>query len=183
MKTSRVFLTGLTLVSATALASCAILDPGETGLSPDQEIVVTSSEAPVFQPQETSEKHIKENLGQTIKDEGLGLEFTFQGVYSDDIQGTVVTVEAKNVNDVPFPSDALGDAKLEITDGMGGWTTIDQLPYDPEVNTTVNAPGLDMPLGSQATTNLQYRFDTYVDNVWSARFSLGNIVWEGNLNL
>lgn len=183
MTVSRLFLTGSLLATAAALASCSVLDPGEAGLSPDEEIVVTSSEAPSYQSQETETTTLTEDSNQRIKDEGLGVEFQFQGVYADDIQGTVVTVAAKNVNDVPLPPEALGEPTLEIADGQGGWTAVDSVPYDAEVNTTVNAPGLDKPLGTQATTNLQYRFNTTVGNLWSARFSLGNIVWEGNLNL
>lgn len=162
-----------------ALASCSILEPEETGLTPDEEIVVTSSEAPSFESKEVANKDVTSNLADPVEDEGLGVTFIFQGVYSDDVQGTVVTTEITNNNDVPLPPDALANPTLRLSDG----SEVALLDYDPAVNTTVNPPGLDYPLGVGASTNLQYRFDTPVGNMWDAEFSLGNVTWKGNLNL
>ena len=82
-----------------------------------------------------------------------------------------------------MPPDSIGAPVLEVADGNGGWTEVEQLPYDPEVNTNLMAPGLDLPLGAGASTNLQYRFDIAPGNLWNARLKMGNVMWEGDMNL
>lgn len=173
---------GLVPVCALGLAACSVLEPGEAGLSPDEEITVTSSEMPDFEPEDVPDKEVKDDLTQTVKDEGLGVEWTLQGVYADSVQGSVVTVALKNLNDVPLPADAIGQPKLEYRSGSS-FEEVDLLDYDPEVNSDVNPPGLDYPLGEKATTNVQYRVDASPTALTDARLTLGNVTWVGNLNL
>lgn len=181
MKYSRLTLAALTAGSAIALASCSILNP-ESASSPDEDIAVTSSEVPPFQAERTDGVEVTDDLAAPVKDEGLKVEWTLQGVYADDNQGTVVTILVKNLNDVPLPVDAFGNPTLKIGSGSNQ-TDVKQLPYDAEINTNIVAPGLDQPLGAGASTNLQYRFDTSPSNLWNSRLKIGNVTWVGNLNL
>jgi len=43
--------------------------------------------------------------------------------------------------------------------------------------------GLDLPLGSGATTNLDFAFNTTVGNVNAAELQVGNVIFKGSLNI
>ena len=167
------------VIGALTLTGCGSDDGAE---ETDTEIV-SSSQTPEFKEKDVDQKKVKDNLGEPVKDDGLGIEWTLQGVYPDDVSGAVVTVMAKNTNDVPVPPEALDKPKLEIADGNNRFTGIDLIDFTPEQDPSALPPGLDEPLGAGATTNLQYRFDTTAASLWNARLSIGNVVWEGNLNL
>lgn len=173
----------LLLPAVAVLSACSILQPEDTGLTTGEEISVTTSEIPPYEAKDVTNVEVTSNLGEWQKDEGLGVSWQLQGAYSDSIRGTVVTILLRNDNDVPLPTDAIGEPTLERSDGSGSWTRVDLLPYDPEQNSDVVSPGLDFPLGAGASTNLQYRFDITTGNVWNSRLSIGNITWVGNLNL
>lgn len=170
-------------IAGIALAGCSFFDPEPSGLGSDEDLVVETSEVPQYQPEDTDDELVTGDLTNPVEDEGYGVTWWNQGVYQDNITGSVLTIKVRNNNDLPLPADAISDPVLEVADGNGGWTSIDLLPYDPEVNTNLMAPGLDRPLGAGATTNLQYRFDVAPGNLWNARLSIGNVVWEGNMNL
>ena len=170
-------------IAGVALAGCSFFDPEPSGLGSDEDLVVETSEVPQYQPEDTDNELVTGDLTNPVEDEGYGVTWWNQGVYQDNITGSVLTIKVRNNNDLPLPADAISDPVLEVADGNGGWTSIDLLPYDPEVNTNLMAPGLDRPLGAGATTNLQYRFDVAPGNLWNARLSIGNVVWEGNMNL
>ncbi|APT93637.1 hypothetical protein CPHO_03450 [Corynebacterium phocae] len=166
-----------------ALSACAVLQPEEAGLGGGEEIEVTTSVAPPYEPKVVANKEITEPNRDWIKDEGLGVSWKLQGVYADTYRGTVVTVLVRNDNPQPLPPTAIGQPKLERTDGVDGFIPVEPVEYDPELNTDLTPPGLDVPLGSQAATNLQYRFDTGVGSLWKAKFTIGNVTWVGNLNV
>lgn len=170
-------------IAGVALAGCSFFDPEPSGLGSDEDLVVETSEVPQYQPEDIDDELVTGDLTNPVEDEGYGVTWWNQGVYQDNITGSVLTIKVRNNNDLPLPADAISDPVLEVADGNGGWTGIDLLPYDPEVNTNLMAPGLDRPLGAGATTNLQYRFDVAPGNLWNARLSIGNVVWEGNMNL
>ncbi|MGO1374374.1 hypothetical protein [Corynebacterium casei] len=170
-------------IAGVALAGCSFFDPEPSGLGSDEDLVVETSEVPQYQPEDTDDEVVTGDLTNPVEDEGYGVTWWNQGVYQDNITGSVLTIKVRNNNDLPLPADAISDPVLEVADGNGGWTGIDLLPYDPEVNTNLMAPGLDRPLGAGATTNLQYRFDVAPGNLWNARLSIGNVVWEGDMNL
>lgn len=170
-------------IAGVALAGCSFFDPEPSGLGSDEDLVVETSEVPQYQPEDTDDEVVTGDLTNPVEDEGYGVTWWNQGVYQDNITGSVLTIKVRNNNDLPLPADAISDPVLEVADGNGGWTGIDLLPYDPEVNTNLMAPGLDRPLGAGATTNLQYRFDVAPGNLWNARLTIGNVVWEGNMNL
>lgn len=170
-------------IAGVALAGCSFFDPEPSGLGSDEDLVVETSEVPQYHPEDTDDELVTGGLTNPVEDEGYGVTWWNQGVYQDNITGSVLTIKVRNNNDLPLPADAISDPVLEVADGNGGWTGIDLLPYDPEVNTNLMAPGLDRPLGAGATTNLQYRFDIAPGNLWNARLTIGNVVWEGNMNL
>ncbi|CCE53802.1 MAG: hypothetical protein ACTIA3_04915 [Corynebacterium casei] len=170
-------------IAGVALAGCSFFDPEPSGLGSDEDLVVETSEVPQYQPEDTDDELVTGDLTNPVEDEGYGVTWWNQGVHQDNITGSVLTIKVRNNNDLPLPADAISDPVLEVADGNGGWTGIDLLPYDPEVNTNLMAPGLDRPLGAGATTNLQYRFDVAPGNLWNARLSIGNVVWEGDMNL
>lgn len=170
-------------IAGVALAGCSFFDPEPSGLGSDEDLVVETSEVPQYQPEDTDDEIVTGDLTNPVEDEGYGVTWWNQGVYQDNITGSVLTIKVRNNNDLPLPADAISDPVLEVADGNGGWTGIDLLPYDPEVNTNLMAPGLDRPLGAGASTNLQYRFDVAPGNLWNARLSIGNVVWEGDMNL
>lgn len=170
-------------IAGVALAGCSFFNPEPSGLGSDEDLVVETSEVPQYQPEDTDNELVTGDLTNPVEDEGYGVTWWNQGVYQDNITGSVLTIKVRNNNDLPLPADAISDPVLEVADGNGGWTSIDLLPYDPEVNTNLMAPGLDRPLGAGATTNLQYRFDIAPGNLWNARLTIGNVVWEGNMNL
>lgn len=170
-------------IAGVALAGCSFFDPEPSGLGSDEDLVVETSEVPQYQPEDTDDELVTGDLTNPVEDEGHGVTWWNQGVYQDNITGSVLTIKVRNNNDLPLPADAISDPVLEVADGNGGWTGIDLLPYDPEVNTNLMAPGLDRPLGAGATTNLQYHFDVAPGNLWNARLSIGNVVWEGDMNL
>ncbi|MGO1604902.1 MAG: hypothetical protein ACTIKY_09795 [Corynebacterium casei] len=170
-------------IAGVALAGCSFFDPEPSGLGSDEDLVVETSEVPQYQPEDTDDEVVTGDLTSPVEDEGYGVTWWNQGVHQDNITGSVLTIKVRNNNDLPLPADAISDPVLEVADGNGGWTGIDLLPYDPEVNTNLMAPGLDRPLGAGATTNLQYRFDVAPGNLWNARLSIGNVAWEGDMNL
>lgn len=181
MYTSRKAGAGLVALLAFAAAGCSILNPEPTGLG--EEIVASSSEVPSFEAQDIDDKEITSDLGAPVDDEGLGVQWELQKIYSDSVRGSVVTIKLHNKNDVPLPVDAFAEPTLERANGNGGWSTVNLLPYDPQANADVAPPGLDEPLGAGASVNLQYRFDVAPANLWNARLHIGNVTWVGELNL
>lgn len=186
--TTRAAVVAACCATAVLASSCSLLKgeqaPGSVaGGNGAEDIEVTSSTTPEFAPKEVPSQEVTGDLTVTTKDEGLGVEWTFQGVYNEDAGGTVVTVLMKNLGDTKIPAEALDPPKLEVSDGSGGFTEVKQLDYNPEVNTSMQAPGLDLPLGAKSSANLQYLFDTQPANLWDARFTVGNVTWVGDLNI
>lgn len=163
-----------------ALSGCSILQPPDAG--PQDNIVVSSSEPPTFEANDVDVREVTDNLAEPAKDEGLNVEYELQGLYAGG-GGTVLTVKIHNLGELPLPADALAEPTLERADGNGGWAAVDPVPYDPEVNVSLPAPGLDHPLGAGASTNLQYVYNVAAGNLWNARFTIGNVRFVGDLNL
>ena len=46
----------------------------------------------------------------------------------------------------------------------------------------VDFVGLDIPLGPGATFNAKYAFNVATGNLWDARFTIGNVTFQGYLN-
>ena len=170
MKSIRI---GATLaLSALLLAGCNGTGSGE---DPADELEVTTTQTPTFQPQNVSTIEVPATAG-TVTDTGLNVEWTYQGSSYGATGGTVLTFLLKNLNDVPVPPEAIGDPTLERSDGAGGTIDVDLLTSSTITN------GLDVPLGSLATTNVRYTFDVAPGNLWDAEVQVSNVAWSGSLN-
>ncbi len=171
MKSIRI---GATLaLSALLLAGCNGAD--SAGGDPADELEVSTSQTPTLQPQNVSTIEVPVTAG-TVTDTGLNVEWTYQGSSYGATGGTVLTFLLKNLNDVPVPPEAIGDPTLERSDGAGGTIDVDLLTSSTITN------GLDVPLGSLATTNVRYTFDVAPGNLWDAEVQVSNVAWSGNLN-
>ncbi|MBK4138369.1 hypothetical protein GWO53_08315 [Corynebacterium macginleyi] len=182
MKISHTLGAGAVSLLAVTLAGCSILQPEETGLGDN--ITVSSSEESPYQAKDIDDKEVTSNLASPVKDDGLGVSWELQGVYTDyNSGGSVVTILLKNENEMALPTDAFDDPVLERADGNGGWSKVKALPYSENSGSGVEPPGLDHPLGAGASVNLQYRYDVAPGNLWNARLHIGNVTWVGDLNL
>src|SRR5699024_4656902 len=155
-------------IAGVALAGCSFFNPEPSGLGSDEDLVVSTSEVPENQPEETDEQVITGDITAPVEDKGYGVTWWNQGAYQDNISGSVGTINVRNDSELPLRAAAIAAATLEVAEGNGGWSEVDLLPYDPDVNPNVVAPGLDRPLGAGASTNLQYRFDVAPGNLWNA---------------
>ena len=178
MTISRPALGAVGIVAASALLLTACGGDGDgTAPTPTESLEVTTSETPVVEPQDSEPVEAESLRGATV-DPGLNVEMTYQGVASGTYGGSVVTVKVRNLNEEPLPADAIGQAVLRYNSGGGSMTDAEPVSSD---NTDV-VVGLDLPLGSQATVNLQYPFAVSPGNLWDAELKVGNVVWDGNLN-
>ncbi len=160
-------------VSALLLAGCG----GGDG-DPEETLEVTTSETPVAETAQADPVEA-DSPYETVEDPGLEVEWTYQGANFGINGGTVITLAVKNLNEEPLPPEAIGDPTLSRSDGTGG--TIDVDPMSDESSGITN--GLDLPLGSLATTNVRYAFDVAPGNLWDAELQVGNVIFSGNLNI
>jgi hypothetical protein len=159
------------IAAVVVLAGCS----GDDGSTPDTTSVeVTTSTTPVFQPVQVS-PITAPDIGEPVVDPGLNVEYHFQGTGYGTNGGSLVYITVKNLNEAPLPADALGQPTLRVKDYSGSLTDVQPMTGDD------NVP-LDLPLGSGATTNLQWAFNTSNGNLWSAEFKVGNVIFDGNLN-
>ncbi|BAU96635.1 hypothetical protein N24_2373 [Corynebacterium suranareeae] len=163
------------LLAVALLAGCSGESAdSQASVSPDETIEVTTSSTPVFQAEQVAP--ITVPSGETkIQDPGLNVEFIFQGTGYGTNGGSIIYIAVKNLNEAPLPADAIEQPTLQINDYNGNRTNIESLSSDD------NIP-LDLPLGSGATTNLQYTFNTSNGSLSSAEFQIGNVIYTGNLN-
>ena len=161
------------LSSALLLTACGT---DETD-SPEEGIVVTTSETPEAQPAAV-EPVEAETLRGSTEDPGLNVEWVYQGVRSGPTGGSVITVLVTNLNDEPLPPSAIPQPTLSYNSGGGS-----MVDAEPVANEDTDLPlGLDLPLGPGASTNLRYAFNVSPGNMWDAKLQVGNVIWEGNLN-
>ena len=153
----------------TGLAAC-----GEEDTAQKEGLEVTTSQTPDFVPEEAAQKRV-DATEDNVEDPGLHLRYTLQGTVSGQAGGSIITVEVENLNDVPVPPDALAKPALELSDG----STADLM--DAEAAGVAGQDGLGRPLGAGATTNLRYPFNVSPGSLSSATFTLGNVVFEGQL--
>lgn len=162
-------------VSALLLAGCG---NGDDAADSAEDLEVTTSETPTAEP-EAVDPVVADSVYETIEDPGLNVEWTYQGANFGNNGGTVITLAVKNLNDEPLPADAIEEPTLTRSDGAGGTIDVDLLPDSSSGITS----GLDLPLGSLATTNIRYAFDVAPGNLWDAELQVGNVVFDGNLNI
>ena len=161
-------------VSALLLAGCG----GDGNGDAEETISVTTSETPVAEPEEVDPVEA-ESLYETVEDPGLNVEWTYQGANYGTNGGTVITLAVKNLNEEPLPPDAIEPPTLTRSDGMGGTVDVELMDDD----TSGITSGLDLPLGSQAITNIRYAFEDGPGLLWDAELQVGNVIFAGNLNI
>lgn len=184
--THRLATSVVALAVALPLAACAGAEDGAPQDAADQaaEATEVSATSTIGRPQEEFEKKetsaavSTEIQGERVKDPAMDLSYKWQGTSYAPNGGTVVVVAVTNQSDAPMPVDTL-QPKLEYNAGNKDMREAE--PMDAEA-AGLDMVGLDLPLGPGATTNVKYAFDVATGNLWDARFSIGNVTFEGNLN-
>lgn len=168
-----------TIALSASLVSCdKDQDQVSNEITPSEVLEVTTSTTPTFEPKQVEPSETTE-LVKSAHDEGLNVTYTLQGVRYAPNGGSLIYVLITNDNDVPLPPEALSPVILKITDGAGGWIDIDRIADE---NSGVQS-GLDLPLGAHASTNLKYVFDVNTAALWKAKLQIGNVIYDGNLNV
>lgn len=180
--THRLATSVVALAVALPLAACAGSEDDAAGQ--DVEATEVSATSTIGRPQEEFEKKetsaavSTEIQGERVEDPAMDLSYKWQGTSYAPNGGTVVVVAVTNQSDAPMPVDTL-QPKLEYNAGNKDMREAE--PMDAEA-AGLDMVGLDLPLGPGATTNVKYAFDVATGNLWDARFSIGNVTFEGNLN-
>lgn len=131
-------------------------------------VASTTTTAPQFQPDQVDPVRAAV-LSQPQDDPGLHVTFTLQSTdYNSQGAGCVIYVLVENDNDVALPIEALGIPTLTVS-GQA-------VPPVQE-----GSRGLDLPLGAHSAANLAFAFNTSYNNLYAATFTIGNVIFEGNL--
>ncbi len=150
---------GALTVTGALLSGCS----GNGGSDDSAAVAPTTSEAPVFEAKEVDSVNVTD-ISEPQVDPGLNVEVTIQAAGSNpNASGSVIYVLVKNLNEMALPTDAL-TVSLQGASAVSDGTV-----------------GLDLPLGPDASTNLQFAFDASYSDLYSATFTIGNLVYKGNL--
>lgn len=161
------------LATALLLTACGDGDAANT----EESIEVTTSETPVAEARQVEPK-VAENLYRVTTDPGLNVEWTYQGVRPGQTSGSVVTFLVRNLNEEPLAPADIPQPTLRYNSGGGTMTEATPISNEDAALTL----GLDLPLGSGASTNLRYAFNVSTGNLWDAELQMGNVIFEGNLS-
>lgn len=172
------------LVAASlALAACGV-DTADQ-VQPGGELSVTTSATPTVGADEVKDVEpvrAKDTFGP-VEDPGLDVTWHYQGSRASNYGGTLLTIAVTNNNEDPLAPEAIEPPELSYSTGGSSKTQAKLLEVDvPEGSAPAQVP-LDRPLGTGATTNLQYTFDVSQGNLWDAELKIGNVIWSGNLNV
>lgn len=169
--------------SALLLAACGSDDGASTQLTPTESLEVTpTTNNPAPDTREVEPKEVtRPEFREGVVDEGLNVEYHFQGTRAGNYGGTVISVEIKNLNDVPLPPEALGPTSLEYNTGGGEMQEAPLLEAEVPEGAMPLQVTLDLPLGVGASTNLHYTYEVSRGNLWDAEFRIGNVIFTGDL--
>lgn len=152
---------GTIVVISLLLGGCSFF--GGDGSDAAASVSASAAASPVFQAKEVPPITATE-LDKPQTDSGLNVEITLQAAgYNPAGTGSVIYVLVKNLNEAALPTDAL---------------TVHLEGANPITEGTI---GLDLPLGPGAAANLQYAFDAPTSALSNARFTIGNIIYQGDL--
>ncbi|WP_454942587.1 hypothetical protein [Corynebacterium argentoratense] len=171
------------VISGTIAATCLVAC-GDDSQDTSDTLVVTAQPTNPDNPDpapfvaQQVEPIVAPTLYEPIHDPGLNVDWTLRGVSAAPIGGIVVHVDVKNLNESALPTDVV-KATLKTTGYNGQSTNIEPLG---DGQSGVQS-GLDLPLGSGATTNLDFAFNTTVGNVNAAELQVGNVIFKGSLNI
>ncbi|WJZ03327.1 hypothetical protein [Corynebacterium freiburgense] len=167
---------GLTVITATILAGCSVLDLRETPIAQEPSVTASAISQPTFSAKSVDPVEAESIYGKH-HDPGLNVEWTLVGATYAPNGGASVNLYIKNLNDVAIPPDAVNSPKLKLIDYSGNETEVELLD-----EVTAGTPsGLDLPLGSGAKTSVSYVFNTSVGNLYSAELQAGNVIFKGSL--
>ena len=142
---------GTIVVISLLLGGCSFF--GGDGSDAAASVSASAAASPVFQAKEVPPITASE-LDKPQTDSGLNVEITLQAAgYNPAGSGSVIYVLVKN-----------------LTVHLEGANPI-----------TEGTIGLDLPLGPGAAANLQYAFDAPASALSNARFTIGNIIYQGDL--
>ncbi|QYH19374.1 hypothetical protein JKI95_09705 [Corynebacterium aquatimens] len=131
-----------------------------------------------FAAEEVEPSVTNEIKGERVEDPAMELTYKWQGTSYAPGGGTVVVVAITNESDAPMPADTLR-TELKWNAGNKEYRTADPMTAEAA---GVDIVGLDLPLGPGATVNAKFPFDVAAGNLWDAKFTIGNVTFEGNLN-
>ena len=169
--------------SALLLVACGSDGGASTQLTPTESLEVTpTTNNPAPETRAVAPKEVpRSDFRDPVVDEGLNVEYHFQGTTLGDYGGTVVSVAVTNLNDVPLPPQELAAPTLRYNAGGGDMEEASMLEVEvPAGSPPVQVP-LDLPLGAGATTNLHFTYDVSRGNLWDAEFRIGNVIFTGDL--
>lgn len=144
-------------------------------VSPTSTLGLPEKEFAVAEVEPSATNEIK---GDRVEDPAMELSYKWQGTSYAPGGGSVVVVAITNESDAPMPADTLNPT-LTWNAGNKEYRTA-ELKTAEEAG--VDIVGLDMPLGPGATVNAKFPFDVSTGNLWDAKFTIGNVTFEGNLN-
>lgn len=156
-------------------------DPVAAQRSAEEEVSATSTigrPAQEFTSSSVEPAPSTEIKGARVEDPAMELSYKWQGTSYAPGGGSIVVVAVTNESDAPMPVDTLSP-ELKYNAGGGEMRTAEALSAE---EADVDIIGLDLPLGPGATVNAKYAFDVSTGNLWDARFTIGNVTFEGNLN-
>jgi hypothetical protein len=153
-----------TKIGALALAGVLLVScSGGSGTDGSGAVAPSTSVAPAFEAKQVDQVKVS-NISAPQVDPGLNIEVTLQAANSNPAaSGSIIYVLVKNLNEMPLPTDAL-NVSLQGASAVSDGTV-----------------GLDLPLGPSASTNLQFAFDASYSDLYNGTFTIGNLVYEGNL--
>lgn len=153
-----------TMIGALTFAGVLLVGcSGGSGEDGTTAVAPSTSVAPTFEAKEVEPVKVS-NIAEPQVDPGLNIEVTLQAANSNPkASGSIIYVLVKNLNEMPLPTDA-------ITVSLSGASPV-----------TDGTVALDLPLGPEASTNLQFAFDASYSDLYNGTFTIGNLVYEGNL--
>ncbi|MDO4762018.1 MAG: hypothetical protein Q4A31_08885 [Corynebacterium sp.] len=150
------------LCACLLLTACGSED-AEAPLKEQVAEAVTSS-SPTFSPKDVAPIKVADITKPEI-DPGLNIKVDILGTGSNPMaSGSVIYLLVTNLNDVALPPEALKvflDGASPVQEG---------------------STPLDLPLGPGASVNIDLAFDASYGSLYQGRLTVGNLVFEGNLN-
>ncbi|AKK03650.1 hypothetical protein [Corynebacterium epidermidicanis] len=142
-----------------------------TNATKQEKVEVTETPKPSFVAQQVPQK-TGQKPGSVAKDDGLNVEWKILAANNGPTGGTQFKVLVKNLDlNVAVPAEEINKFHLAIP---GNGDVPRQKAED---------EGLDLPLGPGASTVINVSFNTSPYNLSNSKLTLGNVVFEGYLNL
>lgn len=149
---------------------------GSNSAQKTEESTVATPTTPAFHPDNVA-PITAPAVPEPVDDPGLHVTWQLQATSIGLSGGSIITVLVRNNNEMPLPIDAIAAPTLRLSDG----TVVDRI--DAATAGIAGQDTLDYPLGAHASTNLRFAFSVSPGNLANAVFEIGNVHFEGNLNV